>query len=429
MDAEFSQIFQQCQQNDPPHASVFGFREDAYQKFTAMGLPNRRMEEWKYTGSTFLKKGGKLELSNCDRISYEGTHPFVAEILEDNNINRLVFIDGVLRPELSSMKENDLVYHPLDQKLASNPDAVLELLKSRSYKKSDSLVLFNHALLKRGVHLFLPKGKNLKQPVFIIHLQNSGSMHSLTNVIEIEENASGQVVECYAGSQEYYLNNVATHIHLQNNSRLQRCKLLLEGVKAEHVGHHFVSQGRDSTFQNTAVSLQGRLNRDGYCVDLDGENAFVQLDGINALQNGQHLDSCTEINHCRPHTRSSQLYKNVLQGESRGVFYGQINVHRHAVKSNANQLNRNLMLGSRSEMDTRPQLQIDNDDVKCVHGATVGQLNDQERFYLTSRAISPEIADRILCQAFADEVINRLPIMVMQEKIRLLVRGALDLEG
>jgi Fe-S cluster assembly protein SufD len=219
------------------------------------------------------------------------------------------------------------------------------------------------------------------------------------------------VIESYASTTDStYLTNTVVEIVLADNARLEHYKVQRESQSAFHIATTKAELGRGSNFNTTTITLGGQLSRHDINVKLDAEGAECAVDGLYIVGNGQHADTHSLIDHRQPHCTSRQLYKGILDGKSRAVFNGKVFVREGAQQTNAMQTNRNLLLSNEARVDTKPQLEIFADDVKCAHGATVGQLEDEELFYLASRGLHPDIARNLLTYGFAEEVIEKIKI-------------------
>ncbi|PJA31758.1 MAG: Fe-S cluster assembly protein SufD, partial [Zetaproteobacteria bacterium CG_4_9_14_3_um_filter_53_7] len=298
---------------------------------------------------------------------------------------------------------------------------------------SSSLTAANSALAADGACICIAANTRLDRPLRILHINDGGTSHLRTG-IEIGEHAELEIIEHFSGKHETSgLTNSVTAIRLAAGGRCTHYRLQLEAAKQCHNGRVEIKQSRDSAYLLHAVELGGLLSRCDVISKLDEPGASCELNGLFVASNRQHIDHHTRIEHNAPHCISRENYRSVLDGRSHGVFNGKIVVGVGAVKTDSAQNNANLLLSANAEIDTKPELEIYNDDVKCAHGVTVGQLDKNQLFYLKSRGISEEEARQMLTFAFADEILAK---MGSQPVRRFIERAAFaklplitDLEG
>jgi Fe-S cluster assembly protein SufD len=255
------------------------------------------------------------------------------------------------------------------------------------------------------------------------------TIHPRTTVVA-ERGASATLVEHFAGDGSApTLTNAVTNVYLEENSQLEHVKIQREAAESFHVKRVAVRQDRASRYRSLSVAFGARLSRTEISVELAGEGAECDLNGLYLMDGDRHADHHTIIDHAVPHTTSRELYKGVLDGRSRGVFTGRVLVRRDAQQVSADQTNRNLILNEGAVADTRPQLEIYADDVRCSHGATVGRLDDEALFYLRQRGLDSNEARRLLTYAFASDVVNAVGAKEVRERLDADVHSRLDTEG
>ncbi|HYJ47313.1 MAG TPA: Fe-S cluster assembly protein SufD, partial [Pyrinomonadaceae bacterium] len=280
----------------------------------------------------------------------------------------------------------------------------------------------NTAFLEGGAFIHLPKGVSARAPLHLLFVttENESPVASFPRVLIVaDEGSSATVIESHASTgDDVYLTNAVVEIKLAQAARLTYYKVQRENLRAFHIATTSVELGRDSSFNSTTITLGAQLSRHDINVGLDGEGSECWVDGLYLVGDGQHTDTHSLIDHRRPHCTSRQLYKGILDGKSRAVFNGKVFVKRDAQQTDAQQTNRNLLLSREARVDTKPQLEIFADDVKCAHGATVGQLEEEELFYLASRGMHMDLARNLLTYGFAEEVIDKIKIES--------IRGQLD---
>lgn len=400
MSTSFESAFQdlvQDQQWTP--AWLKDLRQRSYDRFVETGLPSRRDENWKYTSTRSLgeAKFGLTKKSSISRI--------VVERLSVKNANRLVFINGVYSDEFSILPE-DVAVASLSEAMKTEQDLILPLLG----EDDDSLTVLNQAFFSSGIVLRVKKNTKVAKPLQFLFLQSQeaeAAIISPRNIVFIESGAEVNIIESHFGQTQHFTNAV-TDVFVKDQAR---CQYLLErsiGPETRYVSKHSFHIGRDAHVETFNLALGGRLNRSHLEFRLTGEGGYVKLDGLYLARGDNHIDNVTEVLHLAPNTSSTQLYKGVLEGKSRAVFNGKITIVKDAQKVDAQQLNKNLLMSPDAEVDSRPQLAIDANDVKCSHGASIGQIDEQELFYLQSRAIAREDAKAMLASAFVGDVVGRI---------------------
>jgi Fe-S cluster assembly protein SufD len=275
----------------------------------------------------------------------------------------------------------------------------------------------------------IPENFTAKEPVrivFLAHVSTGPSVFHMRNLIVAGKKSKAAIMETYAaGNGKNYFTNAVTEIFLEEDARMEHCKVQREGPGAFHMATTQVGQRRGSSFVSFALSTGSRLMRNECRVLLAGEFASCELNGLYLGDGDQVLDHQTFVDHQRPDGKSDQFFKGLLAGNSRGVFRGHVRVHQDAQRTDAHQTNKNLLLSDTAKVDTQPQLEILADDVKCSHGAAVGQLQEDALFYLRSRGIGEKEAGHLLAQGFAQEVIERSSLGFMKEILLELVNEKL----
>ena len=369
-------------------------REEARERFEQLGWPTPRLEEWKYTNLGAIAKTEWREGPASEaHASTQATHDEHAAVT-------FVFSNGHL------------------VRKSGNPVGVRELDDANGELSFDdnALVALNAAYTHGGVHIEVDGVID-----GFIHLVFRGEGDNVwshpRNIIRVARNAQVAIVETYEGSGAYFTNAV-TEIVAEENAVVEHTTIVCESHDAAHVGTLSIRQERSSQVTAHNITAGGKLVRNDVTVRLNGEGANVVLDGLFAVTGNQHVDNHTLIDHVTPHCESLELYKGVLDQSARGVFDGSIIVREGAQKTVSRQTNHNLLLSETAVVDSKPTLVIHNDDVKCNHGSTIGQLDEQALFYLRSRGISAEEARNLLVLAFASELVDRLKIEAVREQVR-----------
>jgi Fe-S cluster assembly protein SufD len=393
-------------------------RAEAMQRFEQSGLPTPDQEEWKYTNvapiaRTEFEPAPRESTLDLDAGRLE---PF---IYQEARHSQLVFVNGIYHPNLSSLSalEKGVVVMELSEALKHEDYArvIREHLAQSADTGDNAFETLNTAMLSSGAFLFIPGGEQVDAPVHLLFLSDTQADVPFVTfpraLIFAARDSSATVIESYASVQEgVYLTNAVLEIVLEENARLTHYKVQRESADAFHVATTRAGLSRSSSYNSTAITLGARLSRHNISVSFMAEGTECWVDGLYIVGEGQHTDTHSLIDHLQPHCTSHQLYKGILEGKSRAVFNGKVFVHKDARGTDAMQTNRNLLLSRDARVDTKPQLEIFNDDVKCAHGATVGQLEEEELFYLVSRGLHPDLARNLLTYGFAEEVIEKIKV-------------------
>jgi len=415
---------EQIGQDDP--AFLNELREEAIRSFQETGFPLKKQEDYRYT---HLEPVFDSDLSVHFRprdISFDEGELFRCDVpMLDSRV--LTVLNGFFyNPEGESLyeQENGILFGSLREAARRYPDLVARYLGKNASLKQEPFVSLNTAFSQDGVFLYVPKNQHLERPIQIIHLllSDRNQMVHHRNLFVLEENASAQVIICdHTLCPNMFLTNSVTEILIGENADLNVLRLQNEHNNSCQVTNTWISQERSSRCFHTTITLHGGMVRNNLHVRLEGEGADTHAMGLFLLDKSQHVDSFTLIEHTSPHCTSNQLYKGVLDDTSTGAFNGKIHVYPDAQKTRAYQSNNNILLTDTATMNSKPQLEIYADDVKCSHGATVGQLDEDAMFYLQSRGIPRDETRLMLMNAFAGEVISTIRHPALQERITDLV--------
>jgi len=379
-------------------------REAAWRTFEVDGLPTTRDEDWKY--SDLSRIGALLGDQWWDAKAEEAVAAADFSI-PDLDAYRLVISNGDFDLAASDLPDGVTV-KSLAALIQDEPDTTLELMLHDSDAPfASGITALNSAKASDGCCICVPDNVKLDRPLHILHLSSGGAAHIRTG-ITIGKHAELEIIEHFVGSDVAGLTNSLTAIRLEAGARCEHYRLQLEGTKQYHLGRVEIAQQRDSNYILHAVELGSMLSRVDVVNGLNEPGAESELNGLFVLSGRQHVDHHTRMAHEAPHCKSRENYRTVLDGRSRGVFNGKVVVAEGAVKTDSAQSNANLLLSNRAEIDTKPELEIYNDDVKCAHGATVGQLDKNQLFYLKSRGLSEDEAKQLLTFAFADELLAKM---------------------
>jgi Fe-S cluster assembly protein SufD len=390
-------------------------RSAAFDRFAARGLPTTRDEEWRYTSLQPLLKR-RFELRPVPVPDALTPEMFQQLTFEPWDCTHLVFLNGRLAPELSRVGRLPAGVRLCSLAEALGPDRarVEPHLGRLAGRRERALTDLNAALMSDGLFLHVPRGTVVPEPIhalFVSMSNGTAAMSHPRNLVLVDEGAQATVVESYAGiGSGATFTNAVTEIVAADNSVVDHVRLERELPDAIHTSHVEASIGRSASLATQSISLGGGLVRHDVNAVLEGEGADCTLNGLYVLDGSQHVDNHTLIDHARPHGTSRELYKGVLDGRSRGIFDGTIIVRPNAQKSDARQVNRNLLLSDEALADSKPTLQIHADDVKCSHAATIGQLQEDALFYLRSRGLNEETAQSLLIRAFVSDLVGRIRV-------------------
>ncbi len=400
-------------------------REAAMERARSVGMPRPHDEEWKYSHLGGLAK----QVFEMTPPGNGGLTPIdLQEIrVADLDCPQMVFVDGAFRAELSSLPAPSagIEVHSLSNALLKRPEE-LEAFFGREFGFDFEIFAeLNTALFACGSYVRIRNGAELHGPIYLLHLtsrRDEPSMSHPRNIIHVEEGADLCLIEDYYGPDDFvYLCNPVTEFQIEKGARVLHHRLVREGSSSFHISNMGVRQADDSTFASNSFCLSGGMVRNDVVTLLDGEGIECDLNGLVIGGGKQHIDNHTRIHHARANCNSRELYKAVLDDESHGVFNGKIYVAQDAQKTHAIQTNQSLLLSPKAVMDTKPELEIYADDVKCTHGATVGQLNEDGMFYLRSRGIDEETARVLLVYAFASDLVSDIDPQPLRDALERLL--------
>lgn len=404
----------------------------AMDRFAERGFPTPRDEDWKYTRTHAVERHPfRCEPAEgaVDLAKLEGLLALAA------GGPRLVFVNGRYFPALSRVDAlpAGVTLVGLEAQLRADPDALRGLMGAVALLDRHPFAALNTAFAEDGVYLAVADGAVASVPlhvVFISTVAQDGRIANPRLLARVGAHAHATLVEHHLVLDEtVHLTNLVAEIWLGDNAALDYYRVQEEGAKAFHIGSVHVRQGRDSRFNALGVSFGNALLRNDIDVQLAAPGAHCGLTGLYLADGRQHVDIHTRIDHLQPHCTSDEFYKGILDGRGRGVFNGKVLVHPQAQKTDARQVNNNLLLSDDAEVDTKPQLEIYADDVKCSHGATVGQLDADAMFYLRSRGVGETVARRLLIHAFAAEIIERVKLPALRAYLDDAVMARLPQEG
>ena len=400
-------------------------RRDAGDRFAATGFPTPKHEDWHYTSTAPIAEAAFPTLLDASAtITAEELAPFAFG--GDAAWPTAVFVNGrfdAARSSLGNLPDGVRVL-PLAEALDAEPDLLERHLARVATTADQPFAALNTALFVDGVAILVGTEMEAEVPVHVLWVSDAnvarGATHPRTLVVA-ERHSKLTVLESYVGlGDASYFTNAVTEASLADGATVTHVRVQRESTRAFHLGHVEARQGRDSHWVSFSFAGGARLSRTNIFTALDGEGCGATLNGLYMLDGEQHSDQQTRIEHAQPNTYSRELYKGILDGTSHGVFNGKVYVHPAAQKTDGKQTNNTLLLSEQARVDTKPQLEIFADDVKCTHGATVGRLDEAALFYMKSRGISAETSRRLLTYAFAADVLETIEIPAVRDALEAL---------
>ncbi len=403
-------------------------RKEAFARFEELGLPTPRHEDWRFTNVSALAEKPFETLVDADTAGVTAARlERVGAGFAPDSGSRMVFVNGHFAERFSGYAAvpEGMFHSNLAGALQRMPALVEPHLARHARSEEHPFVALNTAFLQDGGFLYVPPNTVIEQPVYLVFVTAPRSRPLAThprNLVIVGRNSQVTLVEMYLGLEEdVYFTNAVTEVVADEGAHVDHYKLQRESKRAYHVAVTYVEQARASVFRTHFVGLGGALVRNEVRVRLGGEGAEATVNGIYLAGGTQHMDNYTVIDHALPRCASHELYKGILNGKAHGVFNGKIFVRQDAQKTDAKQTNQTLLLSDDAVINTKPQLEIFADDVKCTHGATVGQLSADAVFYLRSRGIGLEAARGLLTYAFANDVIGRIEIDALRDQLEDLL--------
>lgn len=425
--ANFLPEFERVSAHLPGDTRIRERRRAALARFAASGFPSQRDEAWRYTSTAGLARRQHSVAIDAP-ISPVSARAALAAAGAWNG-PQCVFVDGIHRPDLSAAAATaGLRIRPLAAAVAED-SRIGERFAGWGAEEYSPMIALNAAFAADGVVIDIADGARHADPLRLLFVMTSdvrGRAVFPRIILSVGQRSGLIMVEQYVGdSAADGFTNTVTQIHAGQDAHVTHYRLQDESPKAYHVGNLIVNQESGSEVVSHSLSFGALMARQDIHVMLRGPESSVTLNGLYMAEGRQHVDHHTRIDHFAPGTRSEEYYKGILGGHGRGVFNGKVVVHPHAIKTDAQQSNRNLLLSKDAEIDTKPELEIYADDVKCAHGATVGQLDEDALFYLRSRGLEESAARALLTYAFAGDVLGRLGIARLREDLAARIAGRL----
>ena len=403
-------------------AYVHGIRTKAIKNFEQEGFPTKRLENWKYTSlKKTLQHDYKLFPSKSQTLEFKDIESF---LINDIESYKIIFVDGKYCSHLSETTHDGMDICILSSALTqSKYDLVIENYFNKISKK-DGITSLNTAFSSEGSYIHIPKNIQVDKPIQIIYFstgKDESVFYQPRNLIVVDENSQVEIIEKYHSLNENnVLVNTVTEIYADKKSIVKHYKIQNDNNTSSLIDNTFVSQEHSSSYNLHTFSFGGELVRNNLNIFQNDERIESSIKGITIIDENQHVDHNTLIHHRKPNCNSYQDYKGIFGGKSVGVFNGRVLVEKEAQKTNAFQSNNNIILSDKSKVNTKPQLEIWADDVKCSHGCTVGQMDDDAIFYLMSRGLSEEEAHHMIITGWSRDVIRELPFEFAVEASQLL---------
>lgn len=395
-------------------------RRSAFADFERLDFPTMKDEDWHFTNIAPVaekifgvpRKGGPVPEEAIARFGF------------GQGWNTVVFVNGRLE-RIDSQSLASATVTSLASEIVNDSEAVKRHLAKLATPEAASFNALNAAFANEGVVIRIHHDAVVEKPIHLLFITDSGAENTAIhtrNLIFAERHSQATVIESYVslGGDNYFTNTV-TEVFVADEARLGHYKLQAEARNAFHVGTIQVHQRRDSRYESFSFATGAKLSRTNVYTTVAGDAAEAVLNGLYMVDGSQHVDHQTRIEHVAPNCPSHELYKGILDGNSHGVFNGKVYVHPEAQKTDGKQSNNNLLLSDGAKVDTKPQLEIFADDVKCTHGATVGRLDETALFYMKSRGIGPGLAKRLLTYAFAADVLEKIELEPLREALEAQV--------
>lgn len=404
-------------------------RKAAISHFEQTDLPTSADEAWKTINTSVLTQPD-LALAKPYEEGSVSAQTLAPYTLSDTI--QLVFVNGYFAKDLSNTSElpKGVRAESLAEALTQDPDLLSQQISHVVGSEQQTFTTLNTAFLQDGAYIHITKNTACEHPIHILFFSQSAKTPTVSharNIVIVEDNAQLTLIETYTGqSEQTYVTNSVTEMIAGDNTHIDHYKLELETLQGIHIANQHAKLGRSTNVTSHAFSIGGAFVRNTVSAHLAGEGCEATINGLYLLEGSQLIDNYTLLEHAEPHCPSHELYKGILGDTSRAIFRGKIHVHQKAQKTDAFQQNENILLSDNARINTKPQLEIYADDVKCSHGATIGQLNEDALFYLQARGISKTEAKNMLLKAFADDIVDRVKITSLREHLNTFIEAKFD---
>ena len=427
---KYFEMFEQLEKHSSQPAWLHALRREGLSRFAETGFPTTHDEDWRFTNTAPIANAA---FEFAPRVHIK---PADLDIFRTADFGcQLTFINGRFAPGLSRLAAlpKGVKAGSLAEAVSSDGQNVEKYFGKFLNYQRDAFAALNTAFIEDGAFVYIPRNTVVETPVYVLYVSIAGDKPALENprnLIVVEENSQATIVEDYVslenGGSAPSFSNTATELVAAENAVVSHYMIVRPAENAFNVSTLRIEQGRSTNTATHSLLLSGALVRNNVHPVLAGEGAECLINGLFMANGRQHMDNYMLVEHASPHCNSRQFYNGVLNGQGHGVFHGRIIVHKDAQKTDAKQTNRNLLLSDDAQIDTKPQLEIYADDVKCTHGATVGQLDEDAIYYLRSRGVGLDTAKQMLIHAFAGEIIDRVKCEPAREELDKLIWHRLE---
>ncbi len=394
------------------------FRQQGRLVFADKGIPNAKVEAWKYTKPNMFLNSDFAWVNSENKTGYKPELPF--------DCYKICFVNGIFAPELSDFPPETEIM-PLIEAIMLHPE-VRERIGKLANSEQHNFAALNAAYLNEGIYIHIAEGVKINKPVCLIcHTESGGIllMNNLRNLIVLEKNAQAEIIEYYNYSGEQkscYFNNIVNEIYLGEQAKLEHYKVQDEAFKAIHLAINSIEVKKSASYKSFCLQKGADLARNESLINLEESCAQAEVNAVYAMNGWATLDITTDIRHLAAETFSQQLVKGVVGGQAKGIFQGKIHIAPNAVKTKGYQQHRALLLSDEAEVDVKPELEIFADDVQCTHGSACGQLDAEQLFYMKSRGLDEDIAKKMLIDAYLQEVIAKVDDEKVIDWIKLVLK-------
>jgi len=390
-------------------------RKKAIDQTSQLRFPTTKDEEWRFTDLSPLERLPFKPAQAVNNFNAELIQPFIL----DESTNRLVFIDGFYAPKLSRQNSMDACLVGNLSTLTPDQSAQIAPHLGQHIAQNNIFTSLNTAFLKDAAIIVIPKNVAITEPIHLLFVATQEKTTNYPRCLVIAESGSqATLLEDYVSPQQNaYITNSVTEFSLAQNAQISHIRVQRESKMAYHLAHSAATLERSSRFHTIGISFGSLISRFNLDIEFKAEDAECMVDGLAMIAGNQLADTHTSIDHAKAHCRSHQQHKCIVDDKAHAVFNGKIMVRPHAQRTDSSQSSRNLILSKTAQVDTKPQLEIFADDVKCAHGATVGQLDRDEIFYLKSRGLPEPVARNLLTYAFGAEILDRIPVPLLRSKL------------
>ena len=420
--------FEAVKKTLPGNSFVQSIRQKAIESFSALGMPARKNEEYKY--SNVQKFFGEALAINVTESSFKITS-IEKYLIQNLDAHIVVLVNGFFSEDLSSLNNLDksVVVSSLQKAFEKYPELVEKHFSTCADINSDAFIALNTAYASDGVFISVPDNTVVEKPIHIINLiiAKESALFFPRNLFVVGKSAHVQLVETFE-THDLPVKAIATsvtEIAIEENAKVQYYRLQNDCENGQQINTVSASQQKNSHFDTNTVTLSGGWVRNNLNIALNGENCESHLNGLFITSDTQHVDNHTLVDHRKPHCESNQTYKGILDGKSTGIFNGKIFVQRDAQKTNAYQSSKNILLSDDATINAKPQLEIYADDVKCSHGSSTGKIDEDALFYLRARGLGIESARKLLLHAFVNDVMQTIRINALRDYLETLIHKKL----